>query len=157
MLFWGSFLITNLAIYIWTQIEVPIWEERPQKADINYLTTLKEDGADTEIEWRELRIWEFMGRPLNCCTSRATAFCIVACQRPTVCGRWVKAHLFSYLFSKTLILKCLENFEAFYGFYIINSLLQSTEASMANLDECNLVNCSILSYSISTFKLNGNA
>ena len=40
-------------------------------------------------------------------------------------------------------------------FLIINLLLQSVQVNRENIDTCNFVDCSILPYSISTFKLNG--
>ena len=66
-----------------------------------------------------------------------------------------------YLFYvKICIFKCMfkysTTFEVFFMFLIINSLLQSTHANRANIDTHNFVNCSILPYSISIVKLNGN-
>lgn len=40
--------------------------------------------------------------------------------------------------------------------FIINSLLQLVQTSRANIDMHNFTNCSILSYSVSTFKLNNS-
>ena len=41
-------------------------------------------------------------------------------------------------------------------FFIINSQLQSVQASRANINTLNFAICSIVPYSISTFKLNGS-
>ena len=70
---------------------------------------------------------------------------------------WLQVHLFWIYFKMCnfkFILKYLANF---FTFLIINSLLQSVQANRENIDTCNFVNCSILPYSISTFKLNGSA
>ena len=55
------------------------------------------------------------------------------------------------------ILKHSANFEAF--FYVFNNKFTTTsiQVSRANIDTCNFANCSILPYSIGTFKLNSNA
>ena len=58
---------------------------------------------------------------------------------------------------KISILKYAANFEVFFDVLILDSLLQLVQVNRANIGMHNFANCSILPYSISTFKLNSDA
>ena len=58
---------------------------------------------------------------------------------------------------KISILKYAANIEVFFDVLILDSLLQSVQVNKANIGMHNFVNCSILPYSVSTFKLNNDA